>query len=115
MNANARHRFRAVDSLPKGQKVHANYCISNVPSAIRETFPEAEDDANRRPLARADNARPLFPESTEIFRDESFIGTALHPIYSSDLATSDFASSRMSKAANGQSFETGEELFDCLQ
>jgi hypothetical protein len=74
------HGFSVVDCLLKSQQFHANYCISNIRAAIRETFPEAEDDANRRLVIHVSNPRPHIAKSVQTFCDDNLTESLIIPV-----------------------------------
>jgi hypothetical protein len=110
------HGFHVLDRLPKGQKWNKGYFISNIGRAIRENFPVAEDDGNRRFVIRVENVRPHLTRLGQRFRDHVFGQKAFHSPYSPDLASSEFwAFGDGNRQLIGQPFETREELVDAVQ
>jgi hypothetical protein len=84
-------------------------------TAIRENFPLAEDDGNRKLIVHADKARSQAARLVQTCCDESLIQIAPRHPYSGDLSPSDFwLFGDIKRHLTGQSFETRKELFDAV-
>jgi histone-lysine N-methyltransferase SETMAR len=76
-----------VDALAKGQKLNANEYIDRI---LQSFFESGSTGRGPGFIIHADNARPPMVQRTLKFCRENRLEMAPHPLYSPDLAPSDF-------------------------
>jgi hypothetical protein len=104
--------FHLVDALPKGQKVNASYYINTVLQPLLESRSNGPGPGL---IIHADNARPHITQKTLIFCRENRFETALYPLYSRDLAPSDFfLFGHVKHALDGTEFPSEEDLLAAI-
>jgi transposase len=81
------HGFHLIDALPNGQTFNASYYIDMILQPLSESR-ATEPGAGL--IIHADNARPHTAQKTFEFCRENRLEMAPHPLYSPDLAPSDF-------------------------
>jgi histone-lysine N-methyltransferase SETMAR len=79
--------FHLLDAFPKGNTFNAEYYRLNI---LTEFLLLRQQDAERRLVIRADNARPHTARKCRAFCEENQLRLAVHSPYSPDLAPSDF-------------------------
>jgi histone-lysine N-methyltransferase SETMAR len=79
--------FYLLDALPKGNTFNTEYYRVNFPT---ECLPHRSQINGRRLVIHADNARPHTARKCQVFCEENRIRLTVHPLYSPDLAPSDF-------------------------
>jgi histone-lysine N-methyltransferase SETMAR len=79
--------FHLVDALPKGQKFHANSDINIIMQRVSES---RSSGLGPGLIIHAKTTRPYTAQKTLRFRQENRLEMAPHPLYSPDLAPSDF-------------------------
>jgi histone-lysine N-methyltransferase SETMAR len=79
--------FHLLEALPKSNTFNTAYYRDNV---LTELIPLRPQVDGRRLVIHADNARPQTTRKYRAFCEENCPRLAVHPLYSPDLAPSDF-------------------------
>jgi histone-lysine N-methyltransferase SETMAR len=106
------HGFHLVSVLPKGQKWTSQFYIDHI---LPEICTLREPGTQRKVVVHADNAKPHVAKRVKQFMDDNGLRTASHPLYSPDLAPSDFfLFGHVKTALRGTVFENAEELLEAV-
>jgi hypothetical protein len=103
------HRFIVVTSLGSGCKCNAGYYVSKLLTPLSEWWCERGGGNFGNLIVHSENSRLHKAAVSQQFTARNAIVTATHPLYSPDLAPSDFSRFGHVKGLfSGESFEAGE-------
>jgi transposase len=105
-------RFPLIVALLKGRTFNAEYYRDNIFAALAQ--PQPEDDG-RKLAVYADNASAHTTQKSRTFCEENGLRPAPNPLYSPDLAPSDFfLFGYVKERLKGTVFPSYEELLDAI-
>jgi transposase len=104
--------FPLIVTLPKGCTFNAEYYRDNILAALTQFQP---GDNGRKLIVHADNAKAHTAQKCRTFCEENGLRLVLHPLYSPNLAPSDFflfgyVKERLTEIV----FPSYEELLDAI-
>jgi hypothetical protein len=82
--------FHLIKTVPKGMKFNSTYYIHEILIPLLDWYKARFGMAQQNLVIQADNARPHIAKVASDFCEENEITVAPHPLYSPDLALSDF-------------------------
>jgi hypothetical protein len=82
--------FAVVTDLENGCKFNAGYYVSKVPIPLSEWWCERGGGDFRKLIVHADNTRPHQVSVSQQFMAQNAMVIAAHPLFSPNLASSDF-------------------------
>jgi transposase len=104
--------FPLIVALPNGYTFNAEHYRENILAALTQLQPE---DDGRKLVVLADNARVHTTQKCRTFCEENGLRLAPHPLYSHDLAPSDFfLFGYVKERLKGMVFPSYEELLDAI-
>jgi transposase len=107
--------FHLIDGLSNGSKFNPKYDTNKILSRVSEWRQEQRGGATRRLIVHADNATPHTAAISTSFLEENGMTKAHHPLYSPDLAPSDFyLFGYIKRNLSGTSFDEREELLSAI-
>jgi hypothetical protein len=102
------HGFNLVSVLPKGQKGTSQYCVDHI---IPEIGALCDARDRRKLVVHADNAKPHVGKRVKQYLDENGLRGAPYPLYSSDIAPSDFSLfGHVKRMLQETEFQTADKL-----
>jgi histone-lysine N-methyltransferase SETMAR len=100
--------FHLLDALPKGNTFDAEYYRINLLTELLPLRPQVDGTI---PVIHADNARSHIARKFRAFCEENLLRLAVQPVYSPDLAPSDFfLFGHIKHCLRGIAFPSREEL-----
>jgi histone-lysine N-methyltransferase SETMAR len=104
--------FHSLDTLPKGNTFNADYYRVNILTELLPLRPQVD---GKRLVIHADKPKPHTTRKYRAFCEENRLRFALHPLYSPDLAPSDFfLFGHMKHCLQGNAFLSREELLAAI-
>jgi histone-lysine N-methyltransferase SETMAR len=101
-----------LDALPKSNKFDTEYYSVNI---LTEPLPFHPQVDGRRLVIHADNAKPHAARECRTFCAKNRLCLAVHPLYSPDLAPSDFfLFGHINHCLQGIAFPSSEKLFGAI-
>jgi hypothetical protein len=101
--------FAAVTALESGCKFNAGYYVTKVLTPLSEWWCERGGGDFRKLIVHADNSRLHKAAVSQQFMARDAMAIATHPLYSPDLAPSDFSRfGHVKDLLRAESFEAGE-------
>jgi histone-lysine N-methyltransferase SETMAR len=108
--------FLLVNVLPRRHKFNSDYYITEILSPIADWLSTQVRKGERKLIIHSDNACPHTAQRSLQFLKQNRMKKALHPLYSPDLAPSDFyLFGYMKRCLAGFSFENPDGLLHGIQ
>jgi histone-lysine N-methyltransferase SETMAR len=108
--------FHLINVLSKGFKFNATHYVTNILSSLADWRKVQAGGSTRRLIVHADNARPHSAQIMEQLLKQNRMKRAPHPVYSPNLAPSDFyLFGHVKQLLAGHEFPDAEALLEAVR
>ena len=105
-----------IKMLPKGRKFNSQYMIEEILTPLSEMLADVGNRGSRKYVIHMDNAKPHNAQTVQKFFEVHRLRRAPQPVFSPDVAPTDFFLFGCIKGRlEGQSFDSEETLLDVIE